>query len=853
MAHAPATAPQTPARARAPAPPCAPCRRLRQALLLLAGLGLLLRPIGGTGAAPAASAASAPTAASAPLAAAGPSAAAAPAAGPASAPAAPATAATAVTAAASVPTLQWVYRTVALPAGRVDQDYVPRSLLRGGQPALQVGLVEGSSLPPGLLLDSGGLLTGLPTRPGVYRFVIEARDASMPPQLTQQAYVLRVDPAARRGAASAPAAAPPVMSAVPQADAEATLGQTRSGRAGFYRLLPSHLPRWAPAEAASAPAAAASAGTTPNAGTNTGTNPPPALAVPSFEQLQDMLTPLLDIEYPTRELFERALDAQRCNFFLTLARESAARQNLPLRTGCPPAAAGAAGAASAAAARAASAPAAAASAAVPLATLYAELLPAGLRDDIVLTAQSPQDLNLAPSLHLRGDDCGCAPQGRDDETFALLPFWLGGPDALTLNFELYSRLSYFGAQLMDDGQVALAPDWNSRAPDFVRLAHRYGAAVDLLVYRRDWTRLQARAGDAEAFDQSVRDDAARVAQLIAEAPPYGWLQPERYLLPFWRPPAQLYSGLTLFFEPPPGDAGAPTAASAALLKRYWTGFVLALTAALQQDGRALALNLVVPDSQLGDRGIYDFKALSQAIHHAEMPPRLTASDRSDRDMVYGGTTPIRVHVLVLMGEPMADAMKSLRERIDQTPHLEGHARVAMLNAIVPVLFHARGAKAATLGAQQTKALSHSLQYFKWNYGGVGLWPPTQAATGTGAVVAGLIDEVYNSPYAGPADGVCRWICPWRIQLRLLFQLLAGLTLLGLGAYAASCQLRHLGRPVLLALWIAGLAALLCGGGLLSCDPDLERLRDSNALLYGLLAALFAAGAYSTLKPKVELP
>jgi hypothetical protein len=65
-------------------------------------------------------------------------------------------------------------------------------------------------------------------------------------------------------------------------------------------------------------------------------------------------------------------------------------------------------------------------------------------------------------------------------------------------------------------------------------------------------------------------------------------------------------------------------------------------------------------------------------------------------------------------------------------------------------------------------------------------------------------------------------------------------------YLVSCmvrRVRRLQRPYLLVLWIVGMLALLIAAALLSCDPDLAVLRETNYLLYGVMAALLVLGAY----------
>jgi hypothetical protein len=96
--------------------------------------------------------------------------------------------------AAAVSKLELVYRTVVLPRGVVGQSYEPRQIVRGGTPPYTIELADGA-LPAGMSLSIAGRLSGMPSKVGNTRFILEITDAAVPPVSIQQRYSLGIDPA----------------------------------------------------------------------------------------------------------------------------------------------------------------------------------------------------------------------------------------------------------------------------------------------------------------------------------------------------------------------------------------------------------------------------------------------------------------------------------------------------------------------------------------------------------------------------------------------------------------------------------------------------------------------------------
>ena len=787
---------------------CRRCERLRLLVgfvLLAVALGLALH------AAAVAPAASAPVAAA-----------------PASAASAPLAMTVAPTASAPAD-MRLIYKTVALPSGRLGVAYGPRQVVQGGMPPYRF-TVDGK-LPPGLQLADDGRLAGLPSAAGRYTFVLGVHDASSPPLAAQQAYVLYIDKATAARPASAPSA-PAALTALSRADADATANLS-AGVPVSYKLTqadvatlmpedaaPAPEPAPAPAESApaAAPAASAAAMTTVPAG-------------PSAEQLQAILAPMIDVEYPTLALFVKELEAERCAYYAAHVKEAALKKGLAVDARCPPDA-------PPPAARKANA------GGIPLRQFYDDLLPPQNRDAIVKAAEKLHPFTDAKPLKWAGGGCACSPTRTDNEVIAFIPYWLAGETALPVDFSLFTRLQYMGVVLNDNGTYLRPPGWDSRGGGFAREARRHGTRLDLVLYRRDWASLLALP---EAQRDTVAHTAARNAVALADTRRDD-LQTELdgLMLPAWQESAYVYDGITVFFEDSPTDAVQQKAYA-----RFLHLMLQRLVAEMQATQRRYHLNIVVPDHLLGDDGPYDFQHLMEVLESAE-PKRTSKGVEEGAKVRYRGITDITVDFFVLLSEPTAQSKIDLRARVDNTPSLSGHRRIAFLESAVPFQFYRRGDKPTPLPPDEREQLDKDLAYIKWTFGGIGFWPVPTVGAGSGEGVHELASHNYGVP-RGAMGGLCAFVCPNRMPLRLLFEALLLAEAIAIGLYAWNCRVRRLGARYLLALWAGALATLLLAFGIFTCDPALYEWREQNYLLYALILALFAAGAYATFKPRVEAP
>lgn len=730
--------------------------------------------------------------------------------------------------------LRLVYQTVTLPSGRRGLPYGPHQLAKGGTPPYRF-TVDGA-LPPGLRLGDDGRLGGQPTTTGSFRFVLSVQDAVHAAIVEQQAYVLYVGlppvPRPPASAASVPRApaAPPALTALTPAEADATANQ-HVGLPASYKLTPADLARLVPeATPATGP------GTQPEqpegAPVPLAATAEPLLQAPTEEQLKALLQPLIDVEYPTRALFVNALEQARCVYYRAHVREMALKRGMTVDERCPP-----------------EPPAAArrpvpAKGGVPLRSFFDGLLPAATRDEVVALAEKRHPFGDAKPLRLTGDGCGCSTPRNENEVLGFLPYWLAGEAPLSVDFSVYTRLSYMGAVLSNSGNWARPPGWDGQASGFAREAQRHGTRLDLVLYRRDWSSLLNRP--AAQLDE-VAQVAARNAVITADTRHEDLAaRMNGFLLPSWRESPHVYDGVTVFFEDSPTE-GPQQQAFARFLKL----FLQRLVVEMQATGRAYYINVVVPGQQLGDTGAYNFQDLMDFMEAAE-PPRSSKSVEESDKKAYRGKTDLTVTFLVLLDGPTEDTTTALRARIDTAAALVAHRRIAFLESVMPVLFHERGDKPVPLPPVASDRLDRDLAYINWTYGGVGLWPATTAGVGEADAVRALVQRNYG-PTRGTLTWVCDLTCPNRVPLRLLLEALLLAETVGIALYAWNCRVRRIGRRYQLALWAGGFLLLVVAPLLLNCDPALAQLRNGNFLLYALILVLFWGSVFATFKPRVGVP
>jgi hypothetical protein len=478
---------------------------------------------------------------------------------------------------------------------------------------------------------------------------------------------------------------------------------------------------------------------------------------------------------------------------------------------------------------------------------YQELLPPRIEKDVIDAALKLHPIADSQPLVLTGDGCGCHIPKKDDNVYGMFPYWLATQASQPVDFSLFSHIGYLGAVLQDDGNLAMPAGSTDGAAGFARVAAQHETSVDLVVYRRDWATLLRLSGtelDRRAF--KAAEEAVQKTELRFDDATARWLQP--LLAPGWRDGGRIYAGLTIFFD----DTSVEREQRAAF-KRFYKSFAEELVRVMQRHGHRYHLNFVVPDAELGDEdGAYGFALLASYMEMAQKEPGEDHPDAATK-LRYKGSTDILVFYLVTLGAPTSETRLDLRTRIDHTDALDDHRRVAFLQGIVPMVFGARMPGAQQIPAGRATAINNDLAYMRWSYGGVGFWPAPMLLQGQEDSLHDLLINSYKSPDT-LASRVCEVACPRRLLLRLLFQAALLIDLAALVAYAWSCRLRRAGgRRLLMLVWLAGLATMVAGGIVFTCDPLLDKLRAGNWPFVVVLGLVVVWGGYKTFRPKMDPP
>lgn len=730
-------------------------------------------------------------------------------------------------------------RTVSLRAGRRGQAYRALLMVR---PAAHLDPVRMTGqLPPGLLLGDDGNLRGVPTQAGLFEFSLAVADGASGHTLARQAYALRIlEPATSRPraatvAASAAPDARPSMKTLTENDSAAYVDLDNAVPASYE--LTSIAP-WVPTEDA-APAGSDAAGALVAAPSDADADADAnadalvtaveAAHLPTVDQLRAVLAPLVGVEYPTRALFTQALQSSRCGYYGK--HLAALAKGQPVDTRCPPVPA------PATATRSPGDP-------MTLAQFYQALLPARIEKEVIDAALKLHPVADSRPLLLTGDGCGCHAPKADDNVYGMFPFWLATKDRLAVDFSLFSHIGYMGAVLQDNGTLAMPADSSDDATEFARVAGQHETSVDLVVYRRDWStwlqlddeRLDALA--VKAAHESVEATALRFDDATAH-----WLRP--MLARGWRPDDRVYAGLTVFFD----DSGIEPA-QRAKFKRFYKRFTEEVVRTMQGQGHSYRLNLVVPDAEFGEeQGAFGFTQLAEYMEMAQSAPRVANADAATRNR-YKGKTDITVFYLVTLGVPTAQMRVNLRTRVDLAGELEVPRRVALLQAIMPMVF---GARLPPGQPVRTTDINNDLAFMRWTYGGVGFWPAPRYQRGQPDPLHEMLVRSYQSSESF-AKGVCELACPQRLLLRLLFQAALLVEFVGLVAYAWSCRVRRAGgRKLLLLIVLAGLATLVVGAVVFTCDPLLDKLRQGNRPFLLMVVAAVVWGGYYAFRPRTDPP
>jgi hypothetical protein len=359
--------------------------------------------------------------------------------------------------------------------------------------------------------------------------------------------------------------------------------------------------------------------------------------------------------------------------------------------------------------------------------------------------------------------CQCGRGEVDSMVYGFYPLWLdaGGRQ---LDFGMLSRIGLYGLTADDEGALRGPEGFPSaEVPGalaaMIRDAHKHNVKIDWVVGRSDWSAF-ARASKA-GKEKVFKALAASIRERLA-LPLVGGGQPLVRLASMGADPGAVGGdGVALYFR------GFPAADTA-----LFNQFVRKLAKALNDMWPRRRLSIIVDQGEFGRPGAYDYRNLSDLISEVNPQKQEGVSIISDPDLFVDD-----IPVLVMMNEPTQESKKALRGGVQDALH--GMESTRLLRALVPILEY---------DGVSTHQLADDILYASDNYYGIGFWPvPFADAPGTLGVNALLAQDFHPAHgYGGGWRQYVGYFCPQRLWLRWVFWITL-LMAVGVGGFYFSCR------------------------------------------------------------------
>lgn len=451
--------------------------------------------------------------------------------------------------------------------------------------------------------------------------------------------------------------------------------------------------------------------------------------------------------------------------------------------------------------------------------------------------------NTVPALAARTLDwapdwCRCARPEQDGIVYGFYPLWLDAGER-QIDFGALTRIGLYGVTVDEDGALRGPPGMEALAisdylGSMMRAAHRYDVKVDWVVSRSDWA--EWRTFTVKRKQEVLAALGENIEDLLEREPPDGRQAMIRFASLGQDAGPTGGDGVVLYFRDFPGAD-----------KELYNAFVADLYKRLDGMKPARRLSIAVEYQELGRAGPFAYRNMVDLIK--EVNPVDTSFADSGRQMEKD------IPILALIPEPTRDSKKALRTGIQNALHGADAARLQW--ALTPVVEY------DGVGSAQ---LADDIVFAAANYRGVGFWPLAFAGTrgpddkladnDANRLVAGFLQ-----PFGDPATKIsyhAGYLCPHRLWLRWMFWGTLALAI-GVGAVYFSCRgcnerldnsgLYFGGMVALLVLPLLTLAVLVVS------DPLLTGYLKYTLALYGTGGIVAAAlvSRYYFKKSRRKLP
>lgn len=438
--------------------------------------------------------------------------------------------------------------------------------------------------------------------------------------------------------------------------------------------------------------------------------------------------------------------------------------------------------------------------------------------------------------------CQCGRPERNGLIYGFYPLWTDAGER-QMDFGALSRIGLYGLTADQQGVLHGPPGMDGTAipahlGTMMRAAHQHNVKVDWVIARSDWRQF---AGTNRAAKEAVLASLSANIVTLLERPlkDGGQLLTRLGSLGLDAGPTG-GDGVTLYFRDFP-----------AADKDLFNEFVVALSDRLKKMRPARHVSLMADYHAIGTSGPFDYHNLITLIQRTNQLSDSTSFASSGNEMVTD------MPILVLMPEPTQDTKKALRNAIQDS--LRGTEGVRLLWAMLPVLEY------DGVGSRQLVA---DIVNISADYHGIGFWPLAftspgdhQGTSADDTKSANRLIELNYQPVGDPPSALREqfgYLCPHRLWLRWVFW--GSLVLaLGVGAVYFSCRgcnerldnsgLYFTGMMALLALPLVALSVLVLS------DPLLARYSQVALVLYGTggIAAAALVARYYFNESRRKLP
>jgi hypothetical protein len=488
-------------------------------------------------------------------------------------------------------------------------------------------------------------------------------------------------------------------------------------------------------------------------------------------------------------------------------------------------------------------------------TFVAELYETAIQPAIAALYKKKPAYSSARPVQWSSKGCGCLMDDLSGTVYGFYPFWLADGKTQAIDFNVLSRVAYYGLSFDENGVLRQANNPHNDATvlstdkaerdsqtGFVQVVRKYDSQLDWVIHNDkpywDWWKTQTSATRAAILNAL----AENIARLLATRIP-GQFSTIGQSLPFGvEMMPTLGDGVTIYFNDFPGDAE-----SVAIFNRFFADLQKQLLG-MKND---YFVNILVPQSALG-AGLYRYFNLLSWIDTTKFTNSANSLLLSSRQ------ENLQTKILVLIEEPTTDAKKELRLDVERG-ELHGIERELLLRSIIPVI---------QFDGRNWKQLEDDVVYFKSNFGGIGFWPlAVNEAEVVGEIpfhcdgiksVSGCLIRFFQAStwYGEPESLLEKFVCENRTYFRLALGLLTVLSLLFVSLYFYSCRVHHrIKNHYVFYLSTLIIPMMVIALLLLTYDPALESISRGNLPLITVLFVMVAASviAYQRRRKQLRKP